>query len=179
MPTFYVYGLCEPYSDEVRYVGLTPRLKKRFQEHCHSFKSGPRKSGWLRGLLALGIWPEMVILDRSEIRDLALESSWIARLRAEGHRLTNMEDVIRENLAEAASRPKPQATRAKISQAQRGKPKHWSAEGRAAVIEAAARGRRTLWNSMSPDERSEYMRQKTTPAMLLALEMGRRLRHSQ
>ena len=88
-----VYGLCDPGTGDVRYVGKTAKgLRNRVRGHAGGAMRGGRthKDNWLRSIdyeprgvvLALGL-PE-------QLDDL--ERRWITALRAEGARLTNLTD---------------------------------------------------------------------------------------
>ena len=84
----------DPRSGSIRYVGVTLR-KRRLVEHI----SRARKMGrthrdcWIRGLLALGAKPEWAILEEGRGDGWQdAERTWIATLRSQGERLTNLTD---------------------------------------------------------------------------------------
>jgi hypothetical protein len=121
----YVYGLTYPGSDEVGYVGVSADPWKRHAEHCRSsFKTPVRK--WIE---TLGERPGLVILDAVEgsvdiwAIGLEPERNWIARLRAEGHRLINKKGLprspeVREKIRQARlGRTHSQQTKQRISEA--------------------------------------------------------------
>lgn len=57
----YIYTLSDPISDEVRYIGITKNLKKRYREHIRESKLNNRhKSTWIRSLSEL---PKIDIID--------------------------------------------------------------------------------------------------------------------
>jgi hypothetical protein len=89
-----IYGLYDPRTDELRYVGSTTHtLAERRAGHMSDvYGSNPdrRKAFWLRELVDLGLKPvikaiESVPQDRREIRELF----WIRHFKAKGCELTN------------------------------------------------------------------------------------------
>jgi hypothetical protein len=88
-----VYGLVDPRTSELRYVGITCRLPRvRFLQHLSMARNGDHtyRSRWIRELLALDLNPEMIIIE--ETTDRSRECYWIERYRTDGARLTNLTD---------------------------------------------------------------------------------------
>lgn len=92
----FVYGLIDPRTNEIRYVGQTINgmdratahwKRKSIREHkdlCHT---------WVRKLLGLGLTPEVVILEECTVEGLNdVEMFWIASIRSVGGKLLNMTD---------------------------------------------------------------------------------------
>lgn len=99
----YIYGLVDPRSGVVRYIGKTQRqirnaVESRYNRHIAESKSTPlltHKTRWISGLLELGLKPEVLILD--EIFCSTEELSSLERLRIAEYRaldvdLTNTTD---------------------------------------------------------------------------------------
>ncbi len=68
----FIYGLSDPISRDVRYIGKSIDPKKRFQAHLsigqlNRYRS--IKNSWIKSLLAKGFSPDLVILDCVEGRD--------------------------------------------------------------------------------------------------------------
>lgn len=87
-----VYGLCDPITFEMRYVGQTRRdLEIRLREHIkHSIVGRTHRDSWIR---SLGIPPMIVELERVTLPELdATEIKWVKQLKESGHRLTNHTD---------------------------------------------------------------------------------------
>lgn len=88
----YIYALVDPDTGEARYVGETYYPRVRLHLHlANARREKPKHKGpvaWIRGLLAAGKKPRMVILAYmpEEHRE---EDLWILRLLYRGHRLTN------------------------------------------------------------------------------------------
>jgi hypothetical protein len=93
-----VYGLRDPRTGALKYVGMT-RLRLQDRLRCHmskaNTKSRNRAAGWLRGLLAEGLQPVAEVLAVAANRDelLYLERLHISRARHEGHPLVNTTHV--------------------------------------------------------------------------------------
>lgn len=94
----FIYGLIDPRTSMLRYVGQTTDLTKRLSRHCHPRNDDrSHRSCWLRGILASGRQPIMVVLDvldEVSTREAAtvVECFWIASLRAAGADLVNDTD---------------------------------------------------------------------------------------
>lgn len=135
-----IYGLFDPRDGELRYIGKSEAgLKRRLAEHLMpSYLATPsHKNSWIKGLLAEGVQPVGVVLQRlstsAELCDA--ERYWIAFFRAQGCRLTNMTDGG-EGLVGLAKSPE---TIAKMRAAKLGR--KLSAETRA-KMRASALGRK-------------------------------------
>jgi|SRR6478609_172910 len=93
-----IYGLRDPRTNDLCYVGMT-RLKLQERLRCHlskaNLKTRNRASGWLRGLLADGVRPVAEVLAVAKDRDelLYLERYHISQARSEGHPLVNSTHV--------------------------------------------------------------------------------------
>lgn len=90
----YIYGLVDPRSGQIRYVGKTIRTpRKRLYQHLALAKmDGSSAIGrWLIPLLEEGYRPDIVILEEV-LEDKASESeiSWIKRLHSNDHPLVNI-----------------------------------------------------------------------------------------
>ncbi len=91
----YIYGLVDPRSNKVRYVGVAASPYHRLYGHLHEHINNPEldtyKVRWIKKLIGLGTPPRMVILETLpregwEVR----EKWWIAHYRhIHGNALTN------------------------------------------------------------------------------------------
>lgn len=88
-----IYGLRDPRTGEIRYVGKSRSGLRRPMAHRDAARLGEtcHKANWIRGLLAAGFDYEIVILERPDADALDdAERRWIAIGRmALGDRLTN------------------------------------------------------------------------------------------
>ena len=92
---FIVYGLCDPITDELRYIGKSSNGLSRPKRHITLIeKPRTHKQRWINGLLRAGVAPEIVVLEvlanASELDEW--ERWWIAYWRFIGGRLTNATD---------------------------------------------------------------------------------------
>ena len=90
-----IYGLIDPRTNSLRYVGQSVRLSKRFWRHCNPLPTDRSHRGcWLRGLKKAGLVPQLIVLEEAVTSDEAtiLETFWIASLRSVGANLVNMTD---------------------------------------------------------------------------------------
>lgn len=88
--TVYIYGLTDPETDEIRYIGKSIRPTERVNNHMNE-KSNCHRSHWLQSLKAKGQWPGLVILEMisGAWPWQHSERHWIAHGRKMGWRLTN------------------------------------------------------------------------------------------
>ena len=88
-----IYGLVDPRSDTVRYIGWCYNLTSRLKDHiCRAAanKEDTWKARWIRKLLTLGLRPIAVVLEETTAEDRGnRERWWIADMRAKGCPLTN------------------------------------------------------------------------------------------
>lgn len=127
-----IYGLIDPRTSEVRYVGWTYDVRRRFHEHLTGAKRerNTYKAAWVYQLDKLGLTPLCQVLE-SGTGDgwAAAEKKWIAYYRNAGHKLTNLTDGGEGVVGYIFTEP----ARQKMSAARMGKPPHPNA------IEAAKR----------------------------------------
>ncbi len=90
---YLIYGLRNPITQEIRYVGRSSSGLKRPGEHLrpHKLKQKSHKSSWIKSLLKKNITPEIVILEEFESSNPLniAEQKWIVVFKEFGHRLTN------------------------------------------------------------------------------------------
>ena len=87
--TTFIYGLLDPESYKIRYIGKADRPKSRYSAHLSDpYKN--HKANWVRSLLAQGKKPVLRILQEVGIDEWKFyENYWITELRANGVNLTN------------------------------------------------------------------------------------------
>lgn len=106
-----VYGLVDPRSNVVRYVGRTQnKAKKRYHQHVADARNATgelsRKQCWIRILFSMGLKPRLVILEDCPVkpynknfdmewaqslrRNQRTENTWIQALQDFGFPLTNV-----------------------------------------------------------------------------------------
>lgn len=86
----YIYGLIDPRTDRVRYIGKSIRPMERLANHCNE-QSRTWRTNWLRQLSAKGLRPSLVILQElpSGADWQTVERQWIADGKTLGWPLTN------------------------------------------------------------------------------------------
>jgi hypothetical protein len=79
-----IYGLVDPRSDKVRYVGRSIDVSTRFAKHVQAPQTPPMKA-WIAALAEDGLKPVLRVLDvcADEESDI-VETRWIRDLRASG-----------------------------------------------------------------------------------------------
>jgi len=91
MTTVFIYGLIDPRTNEIRYIGYTPDPNKRLKGHLYNCRwEKTHKANWIKSLLKLGLKPEMIILQEVPESEWQIaEQAWIRFGWEEGWRLTN------------------------------------------------------------------------------------------
>jgi len=88
----YIYALCEPCGEAVRYVGQSTKPAHRYEGHLKE-KARTHKVHWIQSVLAQGKKPVLKILDTisdcTEKQWQKAERFWINKMAGLGHRLTN------------------------------------------------------------------------------------------
>ena len=122
-PKFLVYGLIDPRDGQLRYVGKSTSGLARPRQHVQpAFLKRDRrhKGNWVRSLVALGMRPEVEVLEVHESAETLAEAEcfYIAYFRSLGCRLTNLTDGGEGQVGWTPT----VETRAKIAMAHRGTP---------------------------------------------------------
>jgi hypothetical protein len=91
----YIYGLIDPKTKQLRYVGQTAQNKKYPSSHWKRKRKRERKDHchcWVRSVLFDGLIPDIIIVQEVETEsDLnEAETFWIAYFKMIGCNLTNM-----------------------------------------------------------------------------------------
>ncbi len=88
-----IYILKDPRTHEVRYVGMTHGVRRRFAEHLYSTKrTRTRVASWIQSLLKIGLKPVLEEIETGRGEWAERERFWIAEYRRHGSRLTNHTD---------------------------------------------------------------------------------------
>lgn len=87
----YIYGLIDPETNEMRYVGKSNNPKVRYQSHLTDKKSNPHKTSWIKSLSNRGLKPKLVILEETtQDKWEERERYWIKHYQDEGAPLVNI-----------------------------------------------------------------------------------------
>lgn len=90
-----IYGLVDPRTFQVRYIGKSVRPEERLKRHLReaSYTADTPKLNWLRELASHGLQPILHTLETVSIDEWEhAEKEWIAHYRACGAELTNVAD---------------------------------------------------------------------------------------
>jgi hypothetical protein len=86
----YIYGLQDPESGEVRYVGQCRHLWRRMAGHLFNSGGETPRSKWLASLCARDLFPVFLILEKTTAQHAhAREAAWIAYYTAHNGDLLN------------------------------------------------------------------------------------------
>lgn len=89
----YIYGLIDPFTEELRYIGKSIQPKQRLANQCNEHASTYR-CHWIQSILSKGKRPKQVIIEviAESGNWQEREKYWIAKYRAEGYKLVNSTD---------------------------------------------------------------------------------------
>lgn len=86
----FIYGLCDPRTGAVRYIGSTTDPQKRLHQHRRHPSSFP-VSDWLHELRRADLAPDMCLIDWCSIHQrLVIEQRWIGQFLSTGQELLNV-----------------------------------------------------------------------------------------
>lgn len=89
--TVYIYGLVDPQTEEIRYVGKTSNLKDRYSSHLFADDVNRHKCNWIKLLKKNGHKPRMIILEKATEKNWEdRERFWIKHGYINGWKLTNI-----------------------------------------------------------------------------------------
>jgi len=76
MIKYYIYALCEPETEVIRYIGQTRQtLKQRYKNHISSSKTEKLyKAYWIKKLLSNGEKPTLMVLDILYVDNISKEN---------------------------------------------------------------------------------------------------------
>ena len=59
----YIYTLSDPNTNEIRYVGKTINIKRRYKQHLYDKRQTSHKHSWILSLKKVGLKPKMIIIE--------------------------------------------------------------------------------------------------------------------
>src|SRR5271165_1208039 len=93
---YLIYGLADPTTDEIRYVGKSCKGLERPAEHTNpgNLKRKSKKNSWIINLKRKGLKPKIIVLEECSSGDVLNEREifWIKQYRDNGAKLTNGTD---------------------------------------------------------------------------------------
>lgn len=168
MMTTYIYVLCDPDTDEIRYVGKSDNPEKRLIQHCSTkeLKYNNHKASWIKSLINKNKYPKLSILEEVE-KDIwqDREKYWIQYYRNLGVRLTNQMDggegvssgtklsvKTRRKISEAL-RGRPVSEKAKMAIRDRSRNRVWTSD----IKEKISNTKKTNWKSLSDELKNKIL----------------------
>ncbi len=89
---FYIYTLSHPTTKEIRYIGKTNNISRRYSAHLND-KSKSHKNSWIKSLLNEDLLPIIEVLEEFDLEKDCYEAEiyWIEQFKAWGFNLTNLQ----------------------------------------------------------------------------------------
>lgn len=109
---YYIYTLSHPITNEVRYVGKTINIKRRYKQHLYD-KRGSHKSNWVQSIRKQNLKPILTILEECNDNWQNREIYWISQFDNLTNFLSGGQNSYRP--------PTSEETKEKIRQANIGK----------------------------------------------------------
>lgn len=93
-PQFLIYGLFDPRTSEIRYVGKSESGLTRPKQHLGKLKGKTKNINWIKSLREDGLTPVIQVLDWTDSpeRLSAMEMHYISVFKAQGAKLNNHTD---------------------------------------------------------------------------------------
>lgn len=109
MKEIFIYGLKDPLTDEIRYVGKTTKLNRRYNAHITCSKNRKLHSSlWIKSLIDKNVKPELFLIEIVNENNWAeREKYWIAFYR-EHFDLTNITEGGDTNSARLGKKNSPE-----------------------------------------------------------------------
>jgi hypothetical protein len=117
----YIYKLIDPITNEIRYIGQTDNIKRRYNDHMssslnkNSSSYNTYKSCWIRKILNNNLLPIIEVIEECDTLEISniREKYYINKLNNDGYKLTNsyVSDVTEFSIE----------TKKKMSSAKKGK----------------------------------------------------------
>lgn len=95
MSIVFIYGLVDPKTEQVRYVGQTKDVKRRLRNHLNDARRGVKshKYNWIRSLAKSKLKPKITVIEKCNGNSAdEREQYWIAYYRGREDKLTNQTD---------------------------------------------------------------------------------------
>jgi group I intron endonuclease len=127
----FIYGLMDPITNQVRYIGKSVNPKQRLRRHIANINLyDSHKDRWLRKLNENGVRPEIIIIDEVSEDDWQFwETHYIAYFKFLGCSLTNGTDGG-DQPPSTKGRRHTEESRKKMSDTKKGKPIPWLNNGK-------------------------------------------------
>ena len=176
MDKVFIYGLIDPVTNQLRYVGKSVNPKSRFRKHIQESKNKQTyKDRWINSILN-GYKPELIIIDEVDLCNWEFwEKHYISYFKSIGCKLTNttdggdnppnhkgrkrtkeeIEKISKSNLGKKRS----EETKIKISQSKKGKKIPHLNNGKERSLSHRNNLSLSLKGRMSPNKGKEFSKE--------------------
>jgi group I intron endonuclease len=130
MKKVFIYGLIDPISNQIRYIGKTNDIKRRLKRHINErFLHDSHKDRWIRKLIDSGNYPEIELIEVVPFENwIFWEKFYISYFKYIGGNLTNGTNGGDEPPS-SKGRKHTLESRLKMSNTKKGKPIPWLNKG--------------------------------------------------
>jgi group I intron endonuclease len=164
MDNVFIYGLIDPKSNLLKYIGKTTNLKRRYQRHISErFLHDSYKDRWVRKLIENGDKPILILIDTTnKIEWQFWEKFYISYYKYIGCELTNGTNGGDEPPS-TKGRKHSEESKLKMSNTKKGKPIPWLNDGKKRSNQHRVNLSKSLKGRVSPNKNkkfSEHLKQK-------------------
>jgi len=88
----FIYSLSDPITEQIRYIGKTNNIKKRYNKHINESKKNTKshKKAWINSLINKSLFPTIQVIDIVLEKEWKFwEIYWINQMKSWGFKLTN------------------------------------------------------------------------------------------
>lgn len=161
-PKYVIYGLIDPTTKLLRYIGLSANMYNRYYSHVapSMLVDNTHKNNWIKSLIKRNLKPIMEIIEVCDSEEVLpeREAYWIAFHKQFGADLTNG-TAVGIGSKYWLGKTRSQQTKDKISQAKRGKVGPWKDKKRSnetkQKIADSLRGKSCPWNKKPKSEETK------------------------
>jgi group I intron endonuclease len=153
----FIYGLVDPITNELRYIGKSINPKVRLRKHISERSiHDSYKDRWLRKIINLGVKPELIIIDEVLITNWQFwESHYIGYYKSLGCKLTNGTNGGDEPPSTKGRKHTAEA-KLKMSNTKKGKPIPWLNNGVERSNEHKSNLSKSLRGRVSPNKGEKF-----------------------
>lgn len=157
MERVFIYGLIDPITNELRYIGKSINPKARLRKHISErYNHDSYKDRWIRKLIDCENRPELIIIDEV-LKDewVFWEKHYISYFKMIGVRLTNT-TLGGDQPPSTKGRKHTEDSKIKMSESKKGKPIPWLNNGKERNEKHKSNLSKSLKGRVSPNKGKTY-----------------------
>jgi len=156
----HIYGLIDPTTNQLRYVGKSVDINRRYRRHINErFIHDSYKDRWIRKLVNKNHFPELLIIDEVQEDEWEFwERHYISYFKCIGCLLTNGTDGG-DQPPSTKGRKHTEESKNKMSKAKKGKPIPWLNNGQSRTKSHKQNLSKSLKGRISPNKGKKFTKE--------------------